>query len=189
MFQVVGWVSAAFKEPTEAFPGGAPAAPLDTSQTAQLKDGELMLRNLTFYDSGFGLGNVGGGICLRDNAISASPSCKLYWDSIATLRPRTVAAGGYCSTRKSPATGSSETIEVWCGSLPEGFSPFQCVPLLMNFSQEADKDNPDAVIDVGCFLGYDGNNPRVYLRSRTNGSDDEIVGLGSRCGVVCTSPY
>src|SRR3989338_2334149 len=76
VFQMAGFVYA-WSEPGAAFPGGAPAAPLDTGPGAQTKSGGLTLNKLDFVATG------GNGICLLDSARAAGTSCKLYWNQIS----------------------------------------------------------------------------------------------------------
>ncbi len=64
----------AFDEPTTAFPGGTPAAPLDTSSTEQTKSGNLNIgTTLSLRPT--------SGICLKESA-AGSTVCKAYWNAI-----------------------------------------------------------------------------------------------------------
>jgi hypothetical protein len=69
-FMVVNFVSA-FTEPGAAFPGGAPAAPLDSSSVEQTKTGTL---HVTLGENSV--------ICLKENALSPSCIPKSFWDQI-----------------------------------------------------------------------------------------------------------
>src|SRR3989344_938412 len=78
-----------FNEPTSAFPGGSPSAPVDTSSLEQSKSGVLNLGALNFPDGApMSPGTTGNywlnssGICLKESATAPSPICKQNWNMI-----------------------------------------------------------------------------------------------------------
>ena len=85
-FQVVGFVRAAFEEPSAGFPSGFAPAPLDTGDLAQTKEGKLIINTGTA--EAFEI--LGGGTFCLPSVPGGSVDCKGAWNQIGGQTPWTI---------------------------------------------------------------------------------------------------